>query len=91
MLEIIQLKHIHPIYSVRLQDKDGNRNDLKATNYSDRLSFDENASRIIHNALIKGGNIKFSIVKDDTPTTKYQFEIQNADWYENAYKILTGK
>jgi hypothetical protein len=78
-------------YSVQIQDRDGNRNRLKATNYSDRLSFGNEASRIIHNVLMKGGNIKLNIVEDDTPTTKYQFEINNADWYENAYRILTGK
>ncbi|AEE16559.1 hypothetical protein [Treponema brennaborense] len=78
-------------YSVQIQDKDGKRNSLSATNYSDRLSFGESASRIIHNALMKGGSLKFRIIEDDTPTTQYQFDIVNADWYENAYRILTGK
>jgi hypothetical protein len=78
-------------YSVQLQDKDGNRNKLIAINYSDRLSFEKEASRIVHNALMKGGVIKFNIVEDDSPTTRYQFEINNADWYENAYRLLTGR
>jgi len=77
-------------YSVQIQDKDGNRNRLSATNHSDRLSFGRDASRIIHNAFMKGGNIKFNIVEDASSTTRYQFEISNADWYENAYRILTN-
>jgi hypothetical protein len=78
-------------YTVLIQDKDGKRNTLKATNNSDRLSFGRDDSRTVHNALMKGGNIKFFITENDTPTTKYQFEISNADWYENAYSILTGQ
>ncbi len=78
-------------YTVQVQDKDGNRNSLSATNYSDRLSFGESASRIIHKALMKGGSLKFRIVEDETTTTQYQFDIINADWYENAYRLLTGQ
>ena len=78
-------------YTVQIQDKDGNRNTLKATNGSDRLSFGREGSRIVHNALMKGGNVKFYIIEDNTPTTKYRFEISNADWYENAYRILKGQ
>lgn len=42
-------------YRVLIQDNEGNRNSLKAVNYSDRLVFDEDNSLIIHNALLKGG------------------------------------
>lgn len=75
-------------YWVDIKDKDGERNGLTATNYSDRLSFGERDSRIIHNALLKGGSLKFIIGRS---MIKYQFEISNADWYENAYRLLTGK
>jgi hypothetical protein len=75
-------------YTVLVQDKDGNRLKLKAINYSDRLSFDKTASRQVHNAIMKGGTLKFRIVEDNTPTTIYEFSIQNADWYENAYRKL---
>ncbi len=77
-------------YRVLIQDKDGNRLKLKATNYSDRLSFDKTSSRKVHSVLMKGGTIKFRIYEIDTPTTEYDFQIQKADWYENAYAKLKG-
>lgn len=75
-------------YRVLIQDKDGNRFKLTATNYSDRLTFDKTTSRKVHGILMKGGTIKFKIVEIDTPTTEYDFVIQKADWYENAYSKL---
>jgi len=75
-------------YQVLIQDKDGKRLKLRATNYSDRLSFDKTASRQVHNILMKGGAIKFKIYEIDTPTTEYDFTILKADWYENAYAKL---
>lgn len=78
-------------YRILIQDKDGKRLKLTATNYSDRLSFDKTASRQVHNVLMKGGSIKFKIYETDTPTTEYDFTISNADWYENAYRKLTEK
>ncbi len=75
-------------YRVLIQDKDGKRLKLRSVNYSDRLSFDKTNSRKVHNVLMKGGAIKFKIVEVDTPTTEYEFAIQKADWYENAYKKL---
>ncbi|MBN1968438.1 MAG: hypothetical protein JW870_03635 [Candidatus Delongbacteria bacterium] len=75
-------------YQVLVQDKDGNRLKLRATNYSDRLNFDKTASKQVHNILMKGGCIKFKIFEIDTPTTEYDFTINNADWYENAYAKL---
>lgn len=75
-------------YKVLVQDKNGKRSKLQAINYSERLSFDTYDSKKIHKALLKGGEIKFRIVEVDTPTTQYKFTIQNADWYNNAYKKL---
>lgn len=75
-------------YQVLIQDNDGNRLKLRATNYSDRLSFDKTASRQVHSVLMKGGTIKFKIYETDTPTTEYDFTILKADWYENAYAKL---
>jgi outer membrane murein-binding lipoprotein Lpp len=75
-------------YTVQIQDKDGQRNTLAASNYSDRLQFGKNASSILHKALMKGGVVKFAIIEDGTPT-RYRFEA-NADYYENAYRQLTG-
>lgn len=75
-------------YSVLVQDKDGDRLKLRATNYSDRLGFGTSDSRKLHNALMKGGSLKFKIYEIDTPTTEYEFTISNADWYDNAQKKL---
>lgn len=75
-------------YTVLVQDKNGNRTKLSAINRSDRLQFNQDGSRKIHNILMKGGEVKFKITEDDTPTTKYQFTIKKADWYENAYAKL---
>lgn len=72
-------------YRVKLQDQDGERFDLSAVNTYDRLVFSEGDSKIIHNALIKGGLLKFVITEIETPTTKYYFEINNAEFYLNAY------
>lgn len=75
-------------YRVLIQDKDGNRYNFTAINYSDRLQFDKTTSKQVHNILMKGGSIKFKVVEIDTPTTEYYFIIPNADWYENAYRKL---
>lgn len=75
-------------YRVLVQDKDGVRLKLSAVNYSERLTLNSTDSKQLHNALMKGGTLKFRIVEIDTPTTQYEFEIRNADWYENAYTKL---
>ena len=78
-------------YRVLLQDKDGNRYRLKATNYSDRLVFNAVHSKKIHQALKLGGEVKFKIVEVETPTTNYSFTIKNADFYGNAFTKLFDK
>lgn len=62
--------------------------DLKAINRSDRLRFNEIDSRKLHNILVKGGKIQFWIRDADCPTTQYNFTIQNAEGYEDIYKVL---
>jgi hypothetical protein len=78
-------------YKVLIQDKDGTRYQIRATNWSDRLSFDKTDSRKVHSVLMKGGTVKFKIYESETPTTEYEFTITNADWYENAYRKLSEK
>lgn len=77
------------LYHVYIQDKDGKRVTLTATNRSDRLRFDQSGSRQVHSILLKGGLIKFRIEEVETSTTQYQFNIQNADYYDNAYRLRT--
>ena len=74
-------------YRVLIQDKDGNRYRLYAYNHSERLSFNEEDSKKVHNILLKGGVIKFKIIETGTPT-EYNFTITNADYYDNAFKKL---
>lgn len=76
-------------YNVLVQDKDGNQYKLRAHNYdSDRLTFSD--SEKMHNILLSGGNIKIKIIDSERNTTQYNFEIEDADWYENAYIKLHG-
>jgi len=78
-------------YTVLLQDNDGVRTELKAVNTSERLKFNKQASKQIHDAFMKGGTVKFRITKDDTqPSIQYQFNIQKSNYYENAYRKLSG-
>lgn len=78
-------------YSVLMQDKDGERYRFSAGNPADRLRFSEDGSKKVHNALMKGGTIKFAITEDGYSSSQYQFTIENTDWYDNAYKKLMGR
>jgi hypothetical protein len=76
-------------YIVFVQDNDGNSYKITAVNKSDRLEFNKNASIQLHNTLLKGGNVKIKIHEYYNSGNNYQFSIQKADWYENAYRNLT--
>jgi len=78
-------------YTVQIQDDNNKQHTFKAENWLERLSFNRTATRAIHGILSNGGNIKFVISNDRTPTTVYRFNIEKADWYENALRQLTGK
>ncbi len=75
-------------YTIYIQDKDGQRFKLNAYNSSDRLTMLPSDSLILHNALIKGGTIKFKIIDNRISSTEYSFIIDNADWYSNAFELL---
>lgn len=74
-------------YLVSVKDKAGNDLELSAMLYpnSDKLCLDKNDSKILNDVLAKGGPIKFNIVSG---LDKYNFIIQNTEWYGNAYKKL---
>jgi len=76
------------IYIVFVQDKDENNYKITAVNTSDRLEFDEKASILFNNILLKGGNVKMSIHEYYNSGNNYQFSIQKVDWYENAFRML---
>lgn len=73
-------------YDVRVKDKDGQKYELSATNDSDRLTLGEHDSKILHNALMKGGQVQLWIQEVERPSSQYQFTIDKADWYDNAYQ-----
>ena len=85
-------------YNVYVQDKNGKRYELRAYNYdSDRLTMStyyslggKSHAAVLHDILMQGGNIKIHVVDRDRSSTQYNFEIKNADWYDNAYYKLTG-
>jgi hypothetical protein len=75
-------------YSVLVLDNKGQKLNLNATNYSDRLALDASSSRKLNSSLLKGGDIQFSIKEKKNSINKYEFVIPQADFYENALKKL---
>lgn len=73
-------------YTVLLQDSAGNSFTFDAVGESNYIApqFD---SFDLHNALLKGGKIQFVIKRKYFPT-EYKFTINNADHYDNAFKML---
>lgn len=78
-------------YIVSIQDKDGERERLIATNRGDRLSFGPKHSTIVTKALSKGGTVKLNIVQTETPTTQYSFVVSEAKFFDNAMRLLSEK
>lgn len=75
-----------------IRDKDGKESPLiTGVNSSDRFSFGPNASNLIHNAFLKGGVVKFSlsVSEDYGSDSSYRFTVDDANYYDNAYRILT--
>jgi hypothetical protein len=86
------LKAVSPeYYWVGIKDCEGNKYTLDAENRSDRLEFSKTNSQKLHNILMKGGQVQFWIKESANLTTQYQFTVDNADLYDNAYRKLTEK
>lgn len=75
-------------YTVLVKDAEGNRSKFRAANTSDRLVLIKADSKKLHQILKAGGKTVFRITEDDSPTTIYEFEIRNAEYYDNAYRKL---
>ena len=73
-------------YRVSVQDKDGNRHQMEAVNYSDRLQFSEKHSLILHQVFLKGGAIKLRLYEARNPVNEYSINMLDADGYGNAYR-----
>ena len=78
-------------YTLLVQDKDGNRLELKAGHRSDRLILQVEASSGVHQALMKGGEVRFRIIENGNRTNQYSFDISDADRYDNAYRIMSER
>jgi hypothetical protein len=78
-------------YTVSIEESDGGKQKFRAMNYSDKLAFEKTDAKAVHDILMKGGKIQFSIVDDFNAKTQYQFTIENAGGYDEAYKNLTEK
>ena len=78
-------------YTVSIEDADHGKHKLKAMNYSDRLAFEKTDAKTVHDILMKGGKIQFSIADDFTTGTQYQFTVDNASGYDEAFKNLSGQ
>jgi hypothetical protein len=76
-------------YEVNVKDAAGKPYHLRAVNYeSDRMTLDKPSAKQLHAALLKGGKVQFVIRESDTPTTVYNFTLENAGGYLNARKDL---
>jgi len=75
-------------YIAMLKDGAGEKYRLSAYNSSDRLSFNQENSGIIHKAL-KTGSVQFVINETENQTTEYKFSVANTDFYSNVYGELT--
>jgi hypothetical protein len=95
-IKLFEYAHNNPVkaygndnYQVNVKDKDGKAYHLSATNYeTDRLTFDKPSAKQLHEILLKGGRVQFVIRETDTPTTVYNFTIDNAAGYLDARKEL---
>jgi hypothetical protein len=78
-------------YSVSIEDAQGVQHKLKAMNYSDKIAFEKSDAATVHDILMKGGRIQFSITGDLNAATRYQFTLDNANGYDEAYRNLADK
>jgi len=78
-------------YRILVEDAEKVRLTLTGWNRSDRITLDKPQSNKLHSSLLKGGNLKFRIVEMSNNTTQYAFDISNATYYDNAYRLLTEK
>lgn len=78
-------------YSVLVLDSEGGKHNLNGSNYSDRITLDASSSRKLHGIFMKGDRIQFSIKEKRSSINMYNFTIDNANFYDNAFRKLQGK
>ena len=86
------VKALTPVsYTVTIVDADGNPHKVKAMNTSDKIVFERTDAKAVHDVLMKGGKIRFSIANDFNPAVQYEFTIDNATGYDAAFKTMIEK
>jgi len=75
-------------YSVKVRGASQKTYEMHASNYGDRLVLDKSDEATLHNILAKGGKVSFRIDKIDFPAS-YNFTIPDADYYSNAYRMMS--
>lgn len=78
------------VYYIFIKYGDNIQKRLKSVGYkgSDRLSLTDTSSKILHDVLMQGGKIKFSIVNSEDQNNTYNFVINDASGYKEAYYKL---
>ncbi|MCF7902735.1 MAG: hypothetical protein K9M19_04855 [Candidatus Marinimicrobia bacterium] len=72
-------------FMMKIQDNAGERSSVQINLMQDRLWLFEKGSNIVHDALLRGGEVKFLIKNSNTT---YRFNIVDASHYSNAYRKL---
>jgi len=75
-------------YEIYIKDKNGKKYHFGADNFSDRITLVKYFNNSFNQILFKGGNVRFYMYEYSHPSTKYHFEIENANFYKNAYRML---
>jgi hypothetical protein len=77
-------------YNVRVKFGENEITELKASNYSDRLSLNQDDSKKLKDIFLRGGKVMFYIVeRSQYSKSSYQFTINDVSGFANALKKLT--
>lgn len=84
----------HNDFTGTLQDSDGNRHTINARGggrSTPRVTFNSRSSNVIHDALMKGGEVKIRLT-EEPGGTQYSFDLSNSGTrgYSNAFKQMSG-
>ena len=72
---------------INVKGSDNTTLEFQSIYSGDRLSLNKKESRKVHELLMKGGTTKFFIYEAQTPTTQYNFVIEDR---ENFYRKING-
>lgn len=78
-------------YKGIIKDSNGKKIKFTGENYSDRISLGKNGSWALHKSLLLGGVVQVVLWESDNSSSEYKFTIDSTKYYDNAYRIFTGK